>query len=125
LAQVATALRLLCAIVWATLAGCVHAPTAGDSPGLTRIECHGEAGEVWAIGSFDGWQGRLPLRRDAEGRYVAQVPLPPGRSLVVCVRRTSGGARVTEPPLNAPATEDDGFGGRNGVYEIAPGGNLP
>ncbi|HEY3449941.1 MAG TPA: glycogen-binding domain-containing protein [Myxococcales bacterium] len=119
----------------AALSGALGACRAHDAPGLsrgaaspdgtTRIECAGEAGEeVRLAGSFDGWQAGLSLERDAEGRYWANLALPPGLSLVACVRRGPDGTVTSSAPLDAPAIDSDGFGGENGLYE-GPQAALP
>jgi hypothetical protein len=75
------------------------------------------AGSVSVVGGFNGWDpGRSPLSGpDGEGVWEGVVAIPPGRwrfSFVV------DGEWV--PPPEAVLFEDDGFGGRHGILDVAP-----
>lgn len=116
-----SARRTAVAVGLALFAACAHAPVGLRQTAAkdgTRVECRGGAAEVRLIGSFNAWSGAVPLSRDSEGRFAARLELPPGRALLACQRRHADGSTSTEPPVNAPSVEDDGFGGRNGVFEI-------
>jgi hypothetical protein len=109
------ALQVAVAAGFGLLGACAHAPAA---PQGTLVQCRGGAAEVRIIGSFNAWRDAVPLARGPEGRFIGQLALPPGRILVACQRQNADGTTSTEPPINAPGVEDDGFGGRNGVFEV-------
>jgi hypothetical protein len=97
-------------VLLAVLAGCRERVPTPVVPGKTRIECR--AGAVALLGSFDGWAARRPLTASGDGA-AADVDLPAGRTAIACLRADGS----VEPPLNAPEVEDDGFGGKNGVFD--------
>lgn len=109
------ALQVAVAAGFWLLGACAHAPAA---PRGTLVQCRGGAAEVRIIGSFNAWRDAVPLERGPEGRFVGRLDLPPGRFLVACQRQNADGTTSTEPPINAPGFEDDGFGGRNGVFDV-------
>lgn len=75
------------------------------------------AAEVVLVGDFNAWDpGRTPLRRGADGEWIAVVALAPGIWRYAFV--VDG--RWIRPP-DAPRYEPDGFGGENGVLEVPAG----
>jgi hypothetical protein len=109
------ALQIAVAAGFGLLGACAHAPAA---PRGMLVQCRGGAAEVRVIGSFNSWRDAVSLARGSEGRFVGRLELGPGRFLVSCQRRNADGTTSTEPPINAPGVEDDGFGGRNGVFDV-------
>ena len=74
------------------------------------------ARSVSVVGDWNGWTpGRHPLRAAKEGLWEETVPLKPGIWRYAFV--IDG---VWHAPPDAPRTEDDGFGGRQGILEIPP-----
>lgn len=73
-----------------------------------------EAREVRLAADFTGWQPDVPLRRDGQGHWVAEVRLRPGSyeySFVV-----DGGRWVEDP--RGTLFREDGFGRRNSVLTV-------
>lgn len=87
------------------------------APDATRV--------AW-VGDFNDWSLEShPMRGpDADGWWSLTLPLPPGRHGYMFA---VDGALVT--PVDAPATVDDGFGGRVGVLYVVSGressGSVP
>jgi hypothetical protein len=107
------------------VAGCAGGsvrPRALD--GKVLVRCAGPATRVVAVGSFNGWGPGITLKSLADGRFEAALALPPGPVVVACERHSANGAVVIEAPLNADRVVDDGFGGKNGVFDglLADGG---
>lgn len=73
------------------------------------------ASSVALLGSFTNWTP-LPMVRDADGAWTAEVQLPPGPSEYVYL--VDG---VVTAPTDAERLVPDGFGGKSGVVE-GPGG---
>lgn len=72
---------------------------------------------VFVAGSFDVyWQKRYPLQRDAHGRWVAVLDLPPGRYEYQFL---VDGHWQYDP---AQPSVEDSFGRRNNVLIISPAG---
>ena len=76
------------------------------------------AREVSVVGDFNGWDPAAnPLRPAGDGRWQTEVRLPEGSHEYTYL---VDGEAVT--PADADATVDDGFGGRNGLIQVAPAG---
>lgn len=73
-----------------------------------------QARQVSLAGDFTQWQPRVPLRRSADGNWVAEIPLPPGNYEYVFV--VDDKRWVTDP--RAGRYRDDGFGNRNAVLTV-------
>jgi hypothetical protein len=82
-----------------------------------RFRLHApEAQSVSLVGDFNGWDPAAnPLRRAGGGWWEAEVRLPAGTYQYAYL---VDGAAVTPP--EADVTVDDGFGGRNGLLDVAP-----
>lgn len=95
-------------------------PGMRDEPGpetvLARIELHAPAARSVAVaGDFNGWRAEAtPLRRGEGGAWSVLVPLAPGRRYEYAF--LVDGEWVADP--GAPASAEDGFGGRNAVMEL-------
>jgi len=81
-------------------------------PAVFRLKAPG-ATRVSVAGTFNGWDPQAdPLRGpDRNGVWSLVLPLRPGRYRYLFV--VDGVRWVTDP--NAPASEADGFGGRNSL----------
>lgn len=92
------------------------APDAG--PGAVRARLVLRAPEARAVAvaaDFNGWDPATSrMRRREGGVWILDVPLQPGRRYQYMF--VVDGRFVTDP--NAPASVDDGFGGRNAVLEL-------
>lgn len=84
-----------------------------------RLTCRDAAAASMAVaGDFTVWEPMAVLERHGAD-WVAKVKLPgPGVYRVQCI---ADGARRA-PPVGLMLTEDDGFGGRNGIL-FQPGGD--
>lgn len=70
---------------------------------------------VRVAGDFNGWRPEAtPLVRGTDGLWHAEVPVAPGRRYQYMF--VVDGEWVTDPA--APATADDGFGGRNAILDV-------
>ena len=66
-------------------------------------------------GEFAGWDPNgIPMRRDADGNWVAEIDLPPGLHHYVFV---VDGTRWAPDP-NAASQVDDGYGLQNSVLLV-------
>jgi 1,4-alpha-glucan branching enzyme len=75
-----------------------------------------QAHSVALVGAFNGWDPAAePLRPAGDGWWEASRTLPAGTHAYAYV---VDGAWLTPP--EAVATEDDGFGGRNGLLVVLP-----
>lgn len=101
------------AIGLALLVGRAPAPTAGTVAVRFAIALP-QARQVSVAGDFTQWQPRIPLQRSADGKWVAEIPLPPGSYEYVFV--VDDGRWVTDP--RAGRYRDDGFGNRNAVLTV-------
>jgi hypothetical protein len=72
------------------------------------------ANSVEVVGDFTGWEKRIPLTANADGMWVGQVRMQPGRYHYVIV---VDGERMEVDPT-APQVVDDGFGGKNSVLDV-------
>ncbi|MDA8391077.1 MAG: glycogen-binding domain-containing protein [Gammaproteobacteria bacterium] len=72
------------------------------------------AHSVGVIGSFDGWQHAVPLKRHAHGLWVARLRLPVGQYAYLFV---VNGHR-TMPNPQSREQQPDGFGGENSVIIV-------
>ncbi|HPF69926.1 MAG TPA: isoamylase early set domain-containing protein, partial [Candidatus Krumholzibacteria bacterium] len=89
-------------------------PRAGR-PIELRVHAPGAAA-VALVGDFNGWDpGAAPLTPGADGWWSTRILLPAGTHAYAYV---VDGAWLTPP--EASATEDDGFGGRNGLLVVMP-----
>lgn len=74
-------------------------------------------GQLYLTGDFNGWaEPGIPLRREGQNLTVA-IQLPPGHYSYRIAAHTADGREWLELPATL-ATEDDGFGGRNGLLII-------
>lgn len=89
-----------------------------DGPGAVRARLVLRAPEARAVAvaaDFNGWDPAASrMRRGEGGVWILEVPLQPGRRYQYMF--VVDGRFVTDP--NAPASVDDGFGGRNAVLEL-------
>lgn len=70
---------------------------------------------VVLVGDFNGWAPEKGTVLTTDGaRFIATLELPPGRYAYAFV---VDGEQVVNDP-DAPASEPDGFGGRNSVLEL-------
>lgn len=116
----------LLALLICLAAGCagVQRPTPpAFSPNGVQLHVEGlQAGSTVAVaGSFNGWNGaETRLAEKRPGEFSGFVPLAPGvYRLQLVVHRPDGSESWVAPPGLA-RYEPDGFGGRNGVVEVAP-----
>lgn len=72
------------------------------------------AHQVALAGDFSQWQARVPLRKKADGTWVAELPLAPGSYEYVFV--VDGERWVADP--HAASYREDGFGNRNAVLSV-------
>lgn len=72
------------------------------------------ARQVSLAGDFSQWQARVPLRKKADGTWVAELPLAPGNYEYVFV--VDGERWVADP--RAASYREDGFGNRNAVLSV-------
>ncbi len=73
------------------------------------------AREVAVAGDFNAWKPELArMRRGQGGVWTVEIPLSPGRRYEYMF--LVDGRWVTDP--TAPASVDDGFGGRNAVLDL-------
>lgn len=101
------------AIGLALLVGRAPAPTDGTVTVRFAIALP-QARQVRLAGDFTQWQPRIPLRRGADGNWVAEIPLPPGNYEYVFV--VDDQRWITDP--RAGRYRDDGFGNRNAVLTV-------
>ncbi len=96
------------------------APGPRDAPGqekvLARFVLRAPAARSVAVaGDFNGWRAEATaLRRGEGGVWSVLVPLAPGRRYEYAF--LVDGEWVADP--GAPASAEDGFGGRNAVMEL-------
>jgi hypothetical protein len=87
-------------------------------PGIVRTRLVLRAPEARAVAvaaDFNGWDPAASrMRRGEGGVWILDVPLQPGRRYQYMF--VVDGRFVTDP--NAPASVEDGFGGRNAVLEL-------
>ena len=80
-----------------------------------RFEYHAPgAHQVALTGDFNQWQASMPLRKKADGTWVAELPLAPGNYEYVFV--VDGERWVADP--RAASYRNDGFGNRNAVLSV-------
>lgn len=99
--------------------GLLWGPLRDEASGAQMVVAHFEvlepqARQVVLAGDFSQWQARIPLRRLPDGRWVAEVRLPPGTYEYAFV--VDGGRWVQDP--RATAFRDDGFGNRNALRTV-------
>jgi cytochrome c553 len=95
------------------------APDATDCERHTFTLADVDAGRVHVAGSFNDWaptvaDGGWPLQRDGDG-WRLDTAIPPGRHVYKFVLDEQ--TWIADP--RNPLGEDDGFGGRNSVIDIA------
>lgn len=73
-----------------------------------------QARQVGLAGDFTHWAARIPLRRNADGTWTAEIRLPPGDYEYVFV--VDDERWVADP--RAGRYRDDGFGNRNAVLTV-------
>jgi hypothetical protein len=85
------------------------------SDGIVRFRLYApEAAEAGVAGDFNAWtSARAPLRSVGGGWWETTIEMPPGSYQFVYV--VDG--EWTTPPA-AGSTVDDGFGGRNGFFQV-------
>jgi glycosidase len=75
--------------------------------------------QVYLAGTFNNWSpSALAMTKDDKGVFRATVDLTPGRHLYKFVL---DGNSWREDPHAPNGYEDDGFGGKNGIVEVATG----
>lgn len=100
--------------------GHAPAPMAGATPATERVVtvrfqlALPQARQVSLAGDFTRWQPRVPLKRNADGTWTAELPLPPGDYEYIFV--VDGNRWVADP--RAGRYRDDGFGHRNAVLTV-------
>jgi hypothetical protein len=95
--------------------GTAAAPGAAPERIVRLVLSAPAARAVQLAGDFNGWRPEAtPLRRAADGVWVADLPLAAGRRYQYMF--VVDGEWITDPA--APIRVDDGFGGRNAVLEI-------
>lgn len=72
------------------------------------------AQRVAVVGDFTRWQKQVPLRRAADGGWIAEIPLPPGDYEYMFV--IDGAQWVSDP--RARRYRADGFGNKNAVVTV-------
>ncbi len=89
-------------------------PAAGRV--VARLAYHAPlARDVAVAGDFNGWRPETArMHRGVGGVWTVEIPLSPGTRYEYMF--LVDGRWVTDP--SAPATVDDGFGGRNAVLEL-------
>lgn len=120
----ATAIVLVLVSVSMTLGlylGHTPAPLAGATPATggrvvaVRFQLAlPQARQVSLAGDFTQWRPRIPLKRNADGTWTAEFPLPPGDYEYIFV--VDGDRWVADP--RAGRYRDDGFGNRNAVLNV-------
>ena len=71
---------------------------------------------VHLAGDFSGWQPSVPLTKDANGKWVATLPVAVG---VHRYQFVVDDAWIADP---SAGSVDDGFGGKNSVVVVGPKG---
>ncbi len=101
-----------------SLPGGLIAPAVREND-ARLFRCHAtQAREVSLVGDFNGWNPEShPLEPAGDGWWQLEVRLPAGSHLYAYV--VDG---VTVAPADAEVLVDDGFGGRNGLVRVEPGG---
>lgn len=102
--------------------GGIPAPTmtAGVTPAAERVVtvrfqvAVPQARQVSLAGDFTQWQPRVPLKRNADGTWTAEIRLPPGDHEYIFV--VDGERWISDP--RAVRYRDDGFGNRNAVLTV-------
>lgn len=121
----ATAIALVLVSVSVTLGlylGHSPAPLAGATSATGRVVAvrfqlaMSQARQVNLAGDFTQWRPRIPLKRNADGTWTAEFPLPPGDYEYIFV--VDGDRWVADP--RAGRYRDDGFGNRNAVLTVPP-----
>lgn len=96
------------------VSGTLSAGPKKTKEGVEFIYINPTAGSVFVAGSFNNWNTRAnPMTKDKVGRWKAVIPLSPGKYQYKFV--VDG--RWLEDPSN-PNTTDDGYGGKNSVFEF-------
>ncbi|MGC9772817.1 Glycogen recognition site of AMP-activated protein kinase [Fervidobacterium changbaicum] len=75
------------------------------------------AQEAYLAGTFNGWNPRAQKMQLVDGYWVTSLALQPGVHKYKYVF-VIGGNDVWEEDLHAPGYEPDGFGGKNGVFNL-------
>lgn len=73
-----------------------------------------QARQVRLAGDFTQWQPRVPLKRNSDGTWAAEIRLPPGDHEYIFV--VDGERWISDP--RAHRYRDDGFGNRNAVLTV-------
>lgn len=95
----------------APVAANAAAPVAANTVSV-RFELYApQAQQVALAGNFNNWLPRIPLRQRTDGRWIAEVQLPPGSYEYAFV--LNGQDWVADP--RAVVYRDDGFGTKNAV----------
>jgi glycosidase len=100
------------------IASCV-ATTAAAVPVTFQYVPPSPAQKVYLAGTFNSWAATgLEMQKDAQGVFRATVDLGPGKHQYKYVL---DGTTWKEDPFAPGGYVDDGFGGKNGVVEVAAG----
>lgn len=111
----AAALALACASSFACMSAVAVEVPAETPSGVRFVFVHPTAHTVAVAGSFNQWSASShTLARDARGRWVATITMPPGDHTFMFV---VDGTQWLTPPA-AEDYVDDGFGARNGVVVV-------
>lgn len=93
------------------------AQLAARSDGTIKVrfslDAHG-AHQVAVVGDFTRWQSQVPLRRAADGTWIAEISLRPGDYEYMFV--VDQARWVSDP--RAPRYRADGFGNRNAIVTV-------
>jgi 1,4-alpha-glucan branching enzyme len=108
------------------LASCATTPSKPASVigGILFVHRAPLARTVSVVGSFNGWEPAA-MRSNGDGSFQGILHVSPGSHRFAYRVVRSDGTVATEPPTSAPRYEDDGFGSKNGVLDIAGIEALP
>lgn len=77
-----------------------------------------QATKAYLAGSFNNWDPQALEMKNVDGYWVVSLELNPGKYEYKYVFIINGNQTWEEDP-NAPGYVPDGFGGKNGIFEIA------
>lgn len=98
------------------LHGSASAGRVGHREVVTRLAYRAPLARTVAVAAdFNGWKPEAAaMRRGENGLWTVEIPLPAGRRYEYMF--VVDGRWVTDP--DAPASVDDGFGGRNALLQL-------
>lgn len=79
-----------------------------------------EAEKVSLVGDFNGWNMEADAMENDGGTWTLSLRIPAGSS--VTYKFVADGNWISDP--NAPDSDDDGFGGKNGVVTVTADGKI-